>query len=70
MDLKIDAERVKEFGDSRTGIFVRAMSPEGKWDSYDIVLLTKESLLEWLRSRGGDNPYAEQVVCILLGHGG
>lgn len=60
-----------------TGIFVRALregiDSEGntkhKWDSVDISRLTKESLLQWLRSRGGDNPFAEDTVGILLGHG-
>jgi len=52
-----------------TGIYVRALSPEGKWMSVDIALLDKESLLSWLRSRGGNNPWAENVVGILLGHG-
>lgn len=59
-----------------TGLYVRARHPEqaehdraGRWDSVDIYFLNKESLLEWLRSRGGDNPWAEDVVGILLGHG-
>jgi hypothetical protein len=32
-------------------------------------MLDKESLLLWLRSRGGKNTYAEDVVGILLDHG-
>lgn len=51
-----------------TGIFVRAMLPDGDWDSVDIIYLDKESVLEWLRSRGDDNEFAEDVVLILLGH--
>lgn len=51
-----------------TGIYVRAKTPTG-WDSVDIAILDKESLRVWLRSRGGDNPWAEDVVGILLGHG-
>jgi hypothetical protein len=49
-----------------TCIYVRAKGNHG-WDSVDISLLTKESLLDWLRSRGGNNPYAENTVGILLG---
>ena len=52
-----------------TGVYVRAQFSDGKWGSVDIAILTKESLLSWLKSRGGDNPWAEDVVGILLGHG-
>ncbi len=52
-----------------TGIYVRAQDINGKWVSADICQLTKVSLLEWLRSRGGDNPWAEDTVGILLGYG-
>lgn len=70
MELKVDGSRWKEKeAFYKTGIFVRAFTPENKWDAVDIVLLEKKSLLEWLRSRGGDNPYAEDVVGIVLGHG-
>jgi hypothetical protein len=58
----VDAER---FGTS-TGIKVRARFGE-KWGSYDIGELTRGSLMDWLRSRGGSNPWAEQTVAILLG---
>ena len=71
MELKINAERwaKKERFEHATGIFIRALSPEGKWESVDIVFLDKSSLLEWLKSRGGNNPCAENVVGILLGYG-
>ena len=68
MEYEVDYSRMVEFRDASTGIFVRAKYGE-HWDSYDIVHLTKESLLSWLKSRGGDNPYAENVVGVLLGHG-
>ena len=60
-----------------TGIYVRAKMPraEGevdvarpKWVSADIAHLTKAALGVWMRSRGGNNEYAESVVEILLGH--
>lgn len=64
MNLEKDQERASF---PETGIFVRAMESE-KWGNVDIAHLTPESLLEWLRS-GGDNPLAENVVGILMGHG-
>jgi hypothetical protein len=51
-----------------TGIFVRAKLPNGKIDAVDIAFLDKDSLLKWLRSRGGHNEFAEEVVLVLLGH--
>jgi hypothetical protein len=52
-----------------TGIPVRAKSRSGKWINADIAQLDKPSLLAWLRSRGGANEWAEDVVGLLLGHG-
>ena len=66
MDLTIDPEP-QHLADT-TGIYVRA-KVDDKWKSVDIAQLNKESLLTWLRSRDGDNPWAEDVVGILLGHG-
>lgn len=54
--------------DQGTGIFVRALSGT-QFVSCDICELDKASLLTWLKSRGGDNRVAEDVVGILLGHG-
>lgn len=51
-----------------TGIFVRALTPDG-YASVDIACLTPNSLLKWLRSGGGENEIAENVVGVLLGHG-
>ena len=65
MDLKVDAKRKQQF---ETGIFVRAKDGE-EWINADISTLDKGSLLESLRSRGGDNPWAENVVGIFLEHG-
>ncbi len=52
-----------------TGIYVRALGLDSRWGSHDIAELDAPSLLAWLRSRGGSNPWAENVVGILLGHG-
>jgi hypothetical protein len=51
-----------------TGIFVRARVPAGGYGSFDIVQLDAPSLQRWLRSRGGNNEWAEAVVALLLGH--
>ncbi len=67
MKLHVDSARMRvECG---SGIYVRAIGPDDKWGTYDIVCLSAESLLAWLRSRGGDNPFAENVVGMLLGYG-
>ncbi len=69
--MKVDPARlsslVSESG-TGTGIWVRALHDD-RWDSYDIAALDKKSLLAWLKSRGGDNPFAEDLVGQLLGHG-
>lgn len=51
-----------------TGILVRAKDADGHWLNADITTLDLDSLKRWLRSRGGDNPWAESVVLLLLGH--
>ena len=63
--LKADPARMDM--DDSTGIFVRALV-DGIPQSVDIACLDKESLHDWLRSRGGNNPWAESVVFKLLGH--
>lgn len=66
MNLQADQNRMQLAGAS--GIYVRAQRAEGQWDSVDIAELTAASLFEWLRSRGGENQWAEATVLILLGH--
>lgn len=67
--MEVDPERwADEQGLWQTGIFVRAKVGE-KFESVDIAVLKKESLLAWLRSRGGSNPWAEYTVAMMLGHG-
>lgn len=67
MNLKVMPERVNS-EEMNTGIYVRTQM-DGRWINSDIAWLEPASLLTWLRSRGGDNPWAEDVVGILLGHG-
>ena len=66
-ELHVDLSRYDPDNDP-TGIFVRAKFNEDLL-SVDIAHLDKDSLLTWLRSRGGKNLWAEDTVGILLGHG-
>jgi len=70
MELIVDPTRVSDHGQTHgisTGIYVRARLGD-KWGSHDIIELSLDSLRVWLRSRGGENEWAENVVCMLLGH--
>lgn len=64
-DLTVDPNRLDI--EESTGIYVRAKNGD-EWDSFDILQLDKPSLKAWLRSRGGENEWAESVVLLLLGH--
>ena len=64
LNLFVDDDRR---GAPETGIRVRA-SHAGKYDSYDIVHLTRDSFIAWLRSRDGENPWMESVALHLMGH--
>ncbi|MBN3951944.1 MAG: hypothetical protein HWQ38_37960 [Nostoc sp. NMS7] len=70
MRLKIDPNRwaIQEQWQG-THIYVRAQHPDGGWETVEISLLDKPSLLSWLKSMGGDNRIAENCVGALLGHG-
>lgn len=67
-DLLVDPTRTLKADEDRTGIYVRAKRPDGKWISADMYQLDRESLHRWLRFRGGENPWAENCVLTLLGH--
>ena len=64
-DLIVDESRINL---PETGISIRAKFKD-KWGTYDIIHLTKKSLLGWLRMDGGGNKLAENCVGIVLGHG-
>lgn len=64
MNLRVDPSRLHRR--KKSGILVRAIDENGRWDAIDIVYLSKESLLEWLRSKS--STYAESVVLALLDH--
>jgi len=55
--------------DGSTGIYIRAIGLDGRFGSFDIAELDAPSLLAFLRSRGGDNRWAEDCCGIILGHG-
>lgn len=61
----VDPDRVS----LNTGILVPADTVDGQPVHVDISVLKRTSLLRWLRSRGGNNPWAENVVGVLLGYG-
>ena len=61
---RIDPDRV---GLIDTGIYVRATDGD-TWLNADISELDQPSLHRWLRSRGGGNEFAENVIYVLLGH--
>lgn len=63
---KTDPRRIGRH-QTTTNILVRAKGPQG-FDNFDIAELGRDSLIAWLRSRGGNNPWAESVVLMLLGH--
>jgi hypothetical protein len=67
MAFKVDVHRLGE-RHGTTGIYIRATAPDGGFGTYDIAELDRASLRDWLRSRGGDNLWAENTVFILLGH--
>lgn len=67
-DPKTDPERQCEQNHFATGIYLRAKGQDGRWGSYDIAELDRASLVEFLRSRGGQNVWAENVVLIMLAH--
>lgn len=67
--LCVDAKRLGACEDD-TSIFVRAKLPDGSFGSVNIAELTRASLHQWLRSRGGKNLWAENCVLAMLGHEG
>jgi hypothetical protein len=50
MNLQIDSERWGEFNkwDGISGVYVRAKTPEGSYESVDVCFLDDESLIVWL----------------------
>ena len=65
-ELQIDENRIQH--DGVTGIYIRAQGPDGKWDSYDIAQLDRDSLAEFARSRGEVSDWGMSIIWHLLGH--
>lgn len=65
-ELQIDENRIQH--DGVTGIYIRAQGPDGKWDSYDIAQLDRDSLAEFSRSRGEVSDWGMSLIWHLLGH--
>lgn len=62
------AESLVETPDtSNLGLLVRVKNGPG-WDVADAYALTRESLLRWLRSRGGKNLWAENIIMDIMGY--
>lgn len=69
MKLCTDPAREISEEEAPTGIFVRAIrTSTGRVASVDIAELDEPSLLEFQRSRGGNNSLAEYCVRKILGH--
>lgn len=51
-----------------TGMYIRAQNEAGSYGAFDLSHLDRDSVVRWLRSRGGENLWAENTVLILLGH--
>lgn len=69
--LVYDPARLDQFS---TRLVVQATRKVGKGtatyqEAVDIGALEEASLFTWLREGGGDNPRAENVVGVILGHG-
>ena len=65
-ELQIDENRLQH--DGVIGIYIRAQGPDGKWDSYDIAQLDRDSLAEFARSRGEVSDWGMSIIWHLLGH--
>ena len=64
----MDAEREDYGSNYSADVEVTAWNPNSKQNQVcDIGMLNKESLYKFLRSRGGDNELAEDIVAKTLG---
>jgi hypothetical protein len=67
-ELNIDPKRLRMWRFEIPEIVVGALDERGRHLAVDITCLDRESLLRWLRRRGGNNLRAENTVLLLLGH--
>jgi hypothetical protein len=64
MSLKVDPNRV---GKVESGILVQA-STDYEMGRYDCMDLDAQSFFEWMRSRGGENEWAENILLTIAGY--
>lgn len=57
-DLRVDPEREQAYADA-SGLYVRAIGTDGKWDSFDVLQLDKESFLAFVEREGPLNKWAK-----------
>ncbi len=62
-DMRVDADRVVAHED-RTGFYVRAIGADGRWGSFDMAQLDRQSFIKFV-SRGEAVP--QWTLSILLG---
>ena len=67
VELRVDPKR-KDNWAGKTAILVRAKLPDGSFGPVDIAELDRDSLHAWLRSRGGKNLWAENLILAMLDH--
>jgi len=65
-DLNVDPTRIGEVWEL-TGVYIRAKGPDGRWGSFDIVQLDRESLRAFLEEK--PKKWSVDLVGILCGHG-
>ena len=53
MDLKTAADREGALHEA-TGLYVRSIGQDGRWGTYDMAELDRDSLVEFIRSRGDE----------------
>lgn len=61
---RVDAKRVHFYRHS--GVLIRAVGVDGEIDNYDLMQLTRDSVLGWMR--GKDSQTIERLVLMLLDH--
>lgn len=66
--LRVDPARSGLFPADPTAVYVRAINPNGKWDSVDCAYLNAESFDAWITSRGEVSAFALGFLHILLGY--
>lgn len=67
IDLRTTDSR-EQFCHGSTGVYIRAIGQDGRWGTYDIAELDRDSLVAFVRSRGSVSTFALHLVLIWLGY--